>query len=372
MLTSLLGIRLILLVGGTVPLPAPASLSQALTRVEITNDSESGDGFQMTFAMGKDPGSDYNLLKSGLLDPPGRVVLGVLLGATPEPLINGVITHHQFSPGSEPGTAMLTVTGRDLSVLLDMKEKNESYPNQPDFVIVTRLIAEYATYGLVPQTTPTTDVPLIIQRIPRQQETDLVFIRRLAERNGYVFYVEPLTIGVSTAYWGPPSRVGLPQPALSLHMGTFTNIKSLNFSNDALSPVGTEGSFQEPITKTNLPIPPLPSLRIPPLASAPASPQRTVLLRETANQNPAQAATTALARAMNAPDPVTGDGELDAVRYGHVLRARRLVGVRGVGLKYNGNYYVRRVTHLIARGEYTQRFTLSREGTGTLLPVVRP
>ena len=45
--------------------------------------------------------------------------------------------------------------------------------SQPDFVIATRVLAGYAQYGLVPQPTPTTDVPIFLQRIPRQQETDL-------------------------------------------------------------------------------------------------------------------------------------------------------------------------------------------------------
>jgi hypothetical protein len=33
---------------------------------------------------------------------------------------------------------------------------------------------------------------------------------------------------------------------------------------------------------------------------------------------------------------------------------------------------VRSVKHAIARDSYTQQFTISREGTGSLLPVVRP
>jgi len=44
--------------------------------------------------------------------------------------------------------------------------------------------------------------------------------------------------------------------------------------------------------------------------------------------------------------------------------------VRGVGFSYDGLYYVRRVTHSFQRGEYTQRFYLSREGTGSLLPLL--
>lgn len=372
MLTSQLGIRLILWLGQTVPRPAPPAALSALTRVEVTNDSENGDGFQLTFALSKNQPTDYDLLQGGALAPSTRVIIGVLLGVTPEVLIDGIITHHQHAPSNDPGQSTLTVTGKDVSIMLDLEEKNEKYENQPDFLIVTRLIASYAQYGLVPQVTPTTDVPIMIDRIPRQHETDLKFIQRMAERNGFVFYVEPLTFGVNTAYWGKENRLGVPQSALSLGTGPSTNLKSLHFTQDALAPVGTRGTFVEPITKTAIPIPQLPSLRIPPLALSPAAALRTVLMRDTSNQNPAQAATSALARATNSPDAVSGEGEIDAVRYGHVLRARKLVGVRGAGLSYDGNYYVRRVTHSITRGDYKQSFTVSREGTGATLPVVIP
>lgn len=197
------------------------------------------------------------------------------------------------------------------------------------------------------------------------------FIQRLAQRNGYVFYIEPLAPGANTAYWGPENRLSMPQSALTMNMGPHNNLKSLSFTRDALAPVETEGSFVEPITKMSVPIPSLPSLRIPPLVLSPDQPQRRTLQRQTANQNPATAATTALASVSNSPVSVTGQGEIDTPRYGKVLRARKLVGVRGVGLSYNGNYYVSRVTHLIERGKYEQRFSISREGTVSLLPVVR-
>jgi hypothetical protein len=338
----------------------------------VINDSDGNDGFQITFSLGKDKLGDYSLLSSGALDPDHRVVIGVLLGASLEPLVDGVIYHHQIVPGDEPGTSTLTVSGRDISVLLDLEEKNAEYRNRPDFLIVNEILLSYAQHGIVPQTRPTTDLPIELYRIPRQYETDLGFIRRLARRNGFVFYVEPVTLGVTTAYFGPENRLGLPQPALSVNLDTATNVMSLQFTNDALAPVGAAGSFVEPITKTSLPIPQLPSLRMPPLAASPAPARRTTLMRSTANQNPGQAATTALAASSTARDPVSATGQLDTARYGSVLRARRLVGVRGAGLANDGTYYVRRVTHEIEAGKYTQDFTLSREGTGTLLPVVRP
>jgi hypothetical protein len=372
MLTSLLGIRMILLLGQTIPLPAPPEVLSALTRVEVTNDSQTGDGFQITFMLSKSQPMEYNLLQSGALKPSTRVIIGLILGATPEVLIDGIITHHQHSPSAEPGQSTLTVTGKDVSVMLDLEEKNEKYENQPDFLIVTRLIASYAKFGLIPQVTPTTDVPIMLQRIPRQHETDLKFIQRMAERNGFVFYIEPVTFGVNTAYWGAENRLKLPQSALALGPGAFANLKSIHFTEDALAPVATKGTFVEPITKTAIPIPQLPSLRIPPLASSPTPAMRTNLMRDTSNQNPAQAATSALARATNAPDAVRGEGEIDSVRYGKVLRARGIVGISHVGQAYDGNYYVRRVTHSISRGDYKQSFAVSREGTGALLPVVIP
>jgi len=374
LLASILGVRLILWLGKNVPAPAPAGVLAALEKVEVTNDAENGDGFQMTFLVDKGKSLDFDLLNDGSVDPFNRVIIGVVLGVLPEVLIDGIITHHQLDPGTQEGTSRLIVTGKDVSVMLDMEEKNDKYENQPDFLIVTRLIAGYMQYGLVPAVTPTTDIPIMLQRIPRQHETDLAFITRLAKRNGFVFYIEPLTFGVNTAYWGPDNRIGIPQPALTANMGSWTNVTSLRTSQDALSPVGTKGTFVEPITKISIPIPSLPSLRIPPLSSSPTQARRIIILRNSANQNPAQAAVNAVSTVTNAPESVNADGELETVRYGYVLRARKLVGVRGIGLSYDGNYYVRKVTHMIEvkNSSYTQQFKISKEGTGSLVPVVIP
>lgn len=374
MLASLLGIRLILLTGQNVPTPAPYDVMTSLAQVEVTNDAEQGDGFQMTFSLGKEQSPDYSLLQSGQLDPFTLVTIAVLMGATPEALINGVITHHQLAPSNEPGMTTLTVSGRDVSVMMDLEEVNAPYSWRPDFAIVTQILLNYMQYGLIGPNviTPTTDIPIDLQRTPRQHETDLQFIRRMARRNGFVFYVEPVTLGVSRAFWGPASRVGLPQPALTMNMGPRTNVTELSFTLDGLSPESASGTFIDPIFKMSLPIPTLPSLRVPPLASSPTPAKRKVLMRQTANESPVQAALAALSTTTNAPDSVIGTGTLDAVRYGSVLRARSLVGVRGTGSSYDGMYYVSKVTHRISKGAYTQGFTIKREGTGTLLPVVVP
>lgn len=363
---------MLLWAGKTIPTPVSPELLLGIQQIEVTNNSQGDDGFQMVFSLTKQKSGEYDLLQSGVFDPDSRVIIAAIMGVTPEPLIDGIIYHHQLAPGNTPGTATLSVTGRDVRVMLDLKEVNAQFKNQPDSVIALQLIGKYAQYGLVPMITPTTSIPIELQLVPRQHETDLQFLNRMARRNGFVFYVEPLTIGTNTAYWGPVQRAGLPQPALTHDLGAASNLQDLHFTNDALSPERAEGQFNEPITKQSISIPPLPDLRVPPLAARPMTPRRTRLMRQAANRNPAQAATDLVARMTNAPDSVACTGKIDSVRYGRVLRARRLVGLRGAGISYDGMYYVSQVKHVFTRTSYIQQFTLKREGTGALLPVVLP
>ncbi len=365
-----LGIRLILLTGSTVPAPVPAEVVNAVTRVRVTNSDESGDGFQITFTTGKGRIPDYTLLSTGSLNLFNRIIIGVFLGVVPEVLIDGVITNHQIAPSDEPGMSTLTVTGKDISQMMDLEETNDRYPNQPDSLIVMRLLANYSRYGLIPDVTQTTETPLETDRVTRQHETDLRCIRRLAERNGFIFYTEPVTVGVTRAYWGPQRRTGSPQPALTFNMGAATNVKSLSFAEDGLTASSVRASFIESLSNTVIPLPAIPPLRVPPLALTPTPSHRVTLLRDTANQGAAATAREMMSAVTNQPDTVSGDGEVDTARYGHVLRARGLVGIRGAGISYDGHYYVKSVTHQLSRGEYRQTFSVSREGTRPLAPVV--
>jgi hypothetical protein len=77
-----------------------------------------------------------------------------------------------------------------------------------------------------------------------------------------------------------------------------------------------------------------------------------------------------LAKAAKWAEAVTGRGELNVLRYGRILKARQLVGVRGAGMAFDGLHYVKSVTHKIKPGEYTQSFELTRNGLISTLPRV--
>jgi len=372
MLTNQLGIRLMLLLGSSVPRPASYEIMSALTQVQVNTSDETGDGFQVSLTLGKDKLLDYALLRSGELGLFNRVIIAVVMGVVPEVLIDGVISNHQVSPSNDPGMSTFTVTGKDISQMMDFEEINSLFPNQPDSVIVGQILAKYAKYGVMPALTQTTEVRMVTDGTARQYETDLGCIQRLAGKNGFVFYTEPLSVGLSLAYWGPKTRTGVLQPALSIGMGTATNVKNLSFSEEGLSAASVKASFIEPFSKTVFQLPPIPPLRIPPLVGVPTPSKKVTLLRDTANKGVAATLLEMMSAMTNQPDTVSGDGDVDTARYGHVLRARRLIGVRGAGTSYDGIYYVRSVSHRISRGGYTQSFSLSREGTGSLTPMVIP
>ena len=311
-----LGVRLQLFIGPTIPVPAPYPVVDALDSLEVTNRDHQRDGFQMTFSLGKDSLLDYGLLSSGLLDPPGRVIVMVLINALPQVLIDGMITNHQVQPRNQAGQSRLAITGEDISLQMDLEEKSATYPNQPDFGIVTQIVA---SYGLLPDVTTTTKVPVETEQIPTQQDTDLRYVQKLARNNGFVFFVEPTDIPmINRAYWGPDHRQGMAQTPLNTNMGSATNV------------------------------------------------ERKTIARDTAGLSLADAQLKMLELLTQSSDSVDARGELDALQYGRALRARQLVTVRGAGQSYDGSYYVKQVTHNIRRGEYRQTFGLTREGQGAL------
>jgi hypothetical protein len=376
---SLLGVRLTLLIGPTVAVPAPPPLIQAVHEVEVTHRDDGQSGFSITFNIGRAGPSalmDYALASNPLLRPFNRVIVMVTFNATPHVLMDGIISRQELAQGTEPGTSTLTIKGEDVSVMMDREEFSKEHPAQNEMLIAGKLILGYAQYGLIPVVIPpmSFDVPLPIERIPVQQGTDLEYLRKLAEVHGYVFYVTPGPVPFTNyAYWGPPIRVGLPQRAITVNMGPETNAKLDEAAKDGLGTASVDGQVQDAQTGQKIPVRTFGSLRVP-LASMPswlvdAQNVRKQKLR-TSGTNAVQAMAEAQGAMEATTDVVKLAGELDAGSYGGVLQARALVGVRGAGFSYDGFYYVRKVSHKITLGHYTQKFELAREGLGSTTPMV--
>jgi hypothetical protein len=272
--------------------------------------------------------------------------------------------------------------------MMDLIQRKVEHPPLTEEALVTMIMARYAQYGVVPLTMPPPSLrqPSLTYK-PFQDGTDLAYVRQLAQRYAYVFCVIPGPVpGMNQAYWGPRIRPGIPQAALSVDLGPTTNVESINFQYNALSPVKVVAWLQDRDTnalrKLTASSSKLMTLSAEPALSKLRYVREVTLKTVVQDDDPWQSVegltyAEALALVQARIDTsmrhvVVAQGELDTLRYGHVLEARKLVGLRGAGSSYDGTYYVQSVTHALRLGAYKQSFTLTREGVGTATPLVRP
>jgi hypothetical protein len=367
---------LTILSGQVQATPVSKQLMDAFTDAEVTVSATGKSGFQLSFTLANSsPLQLYFLLAMGVPVPLIRVILVVSFGGPPQVVMDGVVKHTEVVPDAMRGSSRLVITGEDLTALMDLTDSSGTpFPGMTPDLRVTAILSKYATFGIVPNVFPvvTPDVDPPTTRVPSQKGTDLAYIQQLAKEAGYIFFMQPGPVpGACTAYWGPQIKIGVPQPALNVNMDSWTNVESLNFKYDPQTAVAPIIYLQDPTTGvvTKVAVSGANPLN-PPLGSVVPVPQKTVPLPYTAKLTAAQALMAGYAKAAETADIVTGDGTISVLRYGGILQARQLVGVRGAGLAFDGLYYVDSTKHQIKQGEYKQSFTLKRNALVSNVPVV--
>ena len=365
------GFHLTLMMGGFHARPVPQPVIDALTELQVTTTVGAQGGFQCKLTLGR--GSALmGMLESGAFDPRQRVIIAVTVNGQTEVLMDGIITKQDLVPSNAAGKSTLSITGLDLTALMDFIDLTGiPYPALPMFVIVEMILAKYLPLGVVPLAIPPL-LPLIqnpIERFMKQVGTDYAYVGKLATDAGAVFYLDPgPSVGMSMAYWGPDlsKLFGGTQSAHSINFDGSSTLDSMSFSYDGTLATQYLVTIVEPHTHIPLPIP-VPNLDLlkAPLAAHAPTPLKSKQLAPIANNDPLGAALAGLGALFQTADVVSGNGQMDVLRYGKVFKARQLATVRGAGNYYDGKYYVKSETHNIKRGEYKQSFTLSRGGLGS-------
>jgi hypothetical protein len=282
-----------------------------------------------------------------------------------EDLISGVITHVKPCFDPEPTESFLDIWGMDKSVLMDRREILKDWANKKDSDIAAEI---FSAYGFTPEVEDTgivhdEAVSTIIQR-----ETDMQFLKRLALRNGFDCYVDG-----STAYFCMPRLDDPPQPVLSCHFGPGDNtcITRLAIEVNAMTPANVAMFQADRLNKEILDSAAESSMQTP-LGAMDASailadgmePPVTYVGMNSVTGKPEM---DALCQGFyhKAEWFVTAEGEIRGNVYGHVLKARNTVTIRGVGETYSGVYYVSHVTHSFTPDGYFQNFKVKRNA---LLP----
>lgn len=288
-----------------------------------------------------------------------------IVGGYPEDnatLVDGYITHIKISLSATGGEdSYLELTGMDASALMDLEEKQVAWVNKKDSDIAQQIFSSYGLSWEVEDTQAQRE-----ERVATvlQSESDIRFLRRLASRAGFECYVQG-----QRGYFRGPNLSDPPQKALAIQFGAETNLASLSVDVDGTPPTSLAIRRIDPMEKqeqreqlADLPRRKLGRQSLKTLRSS--RPDGFRLLKG----RPAAGSAEMRAQLRSGYDAagqfIKLAGEVDARAYRAVLRAKRLVTVKGAGATYSGLYYVRRVRHHFTVEGYTQSFEAYRNGTG--------
>src|SRR6476660_4126647 len=164
------------MIGPIIPLTVPREAVDALVSVEVKVEDVGTSGFQLVFSIDKQsPLQILFLLGGGSPLLFMRVVIAATVNGVANVLIDGVITNNQISPGDKGSNSTLTITGKDLTTLMDQSDwSGFPFPACPAEARVAIILAKYALFGMIPLIIPSVmvNVPLPIEQIPGQQGTD--------------------------------------------------------------------------------------------------------------------------------------------------------------------------------------------------------
>jgi phage protein D len=261
------------------------------------------------------------------------------------------------------------ILGVDASYEMNLEDKRKVWKGKSYEEIARSVIGEYHLHPVIAEpadSSASADVPA---HPVAQRGTDLALLRELARRKGYEFFVQG-----GNAYFRPAQLTGTPQKLIAVNFGDQTNCTRISIDADGTLPTEAEIAFIDPMTgetpdpvvRTDSGLPALGARPLSEMRGEAGVPQARLVPRRLGCMTQAQAEDYAIGVLRRNAWCVVATGHLNGLRYGRVLRTRKLVTVKGVGEPHNGTYYVRKVRHQLTARTYDMDFELVRNALGTL------
>ena len=367
---------------GMPPLPIPPPLLSALQKVEVETSTEMASVFRLRFGISQNATGDWDLLApqyEALFLPLTQVQIRVKVGIDiPKAIINGYITNQRVLYDDEGGASVMEITGMDATLLMNLQEKAQAWPMPDDGAVAA---AVFAQYGIVPMVTASMPFNSDPTDMTMQRGTDIRFLRRLAQRNGFECFVQPNPqSGLDFGYFGPPSNIpGAQEAVLNVKMGAQTNVTEFKIRYDMVKPAMAVAAGVDVMNRAQIEVDSLIPLitatgGLYPLG-APMGVQDATLRTAAGGHSPpkvlpaqtGQMAWPGLsvvnqAIANRSSWAVMAEGTVGPAA--GVLAVGKTVNIRGAGLAFNGAYYVTGVSHTVDCGAYSQKFEARRNAIG--------
>jgi phage protein D len=342
-------------------------LIDVIQRLEVEDHAEMADMVRLSVAIAiRDGCGSWNVVDENTFQRLTKLRIDVNVGSgKTEPLIEAYVIETNADFANQPGQSVLNVVAMEPTAKMNLEEKVRPWPNMADSDIAEQIFRDCKfNTDNIDQTQPTRDEN---DHTEMQRGTDIQFLQRLAQRNGFEIYVElnPET-GVVEGHFHAPRLQQNPQGVLSVNMGSATNVNSFHARFDMVQPA-TAQAHNVDIHSSEQQTGQSDSQQDKPLGSAPTVPAgdaRQVLISGTGLSDTGELQTAAQAEVDRTSWAITAEGEVNTVAYGDVLRAKRPVLVRGAGRQFSGIYYVERVLHSFTGDGYTQQFSLRRNAAG--------
>jgi phage protein D len=333
-----------------------------LTEITVEVSRTEAATATLTFETRRDEHGAWTVQDQEVLLPWEPIVIKAAFGTRTEEVMRGYIRQVQTEMPEDAGAARVKVECQDDSIRLDRTHRRKAWgADAPtsDTVILSTILSDYDGLSTHPDSASGED-----QLQVNQDDTDIQFLKKRAEANGYELY-----FAEGQVYFGPYRLEASPQDTILVYAGAGTNCLSFNASADGhqADAVAFDLPAEEGSESTEATVEPDLPVMGQTHADSTSSGLEPFVWKMSGEAGAGEERLRALAlQKANDFDlhKVTAEGELDGTLYGHVLQVGRPVGVDGVGSWLGGTYYVDKVTHQFTFQGYRQRFTLLRNAYG--------
>ncbi|AEB09652.1 phage late control D family protein [Desulfobacca acetoxidans] len=318
--------------------------------------------FYLRYPVERDADGDLFPLKEARLAPGAEIAVFQRGSGFNDCLVKGYVFSHQIRliHGVEGST--VEVIGGDSTILMDRKTKITQWAdNTSDSDAVSSIVGGY---GLTPEVESTNTRHLENKRTLIQHDTDLNFIRMLARRNGYLFWVRADETLEETAYFKPVQLNAVAEaPLLTINLDN-PNMRAFDITWDVERPTSIIAAAYDGAAKTIM-------------DGSGAPPPSTFAGDVPLNAIASEVRSTSIIAAVADVGDLTGraagvlndtswfvqaTGTVSAQEVGAVIHAHTLVNVDGVGTRFSGSYFVAAVRHVISSDDHLMTLTLVRNG----------
>lgn len=352
-----MGLEIAIAVDGS----ADEELSEATT-VEVHERMGEATTYSIRYEVDASEG-DLPMLADSRLDVNSELSILVPVEDTTHCLVKGPVHGHQIHLEHGGAGSWMEVKGSDTSVEMDRETRSAVWADVTDSDTATSILSNY---GYTPDVESASAGHYEDKHTLVQRGSDLRFVRRLARRNGFLFWITSDDQGNETAHFKRPPLSGNAESELIINLESH-NLQSVDINWDIERPTSVEGIQLDLNTKTDLDL----AVNQTPQTILGDSGLSTITgdTRSVHLSAPADDAGDMQARGegalIEADWFIRATCQIGLESLGALVRAHTIVELRGAGSRHSGKYFVAGVRHTIDAVAHRMDIELVRNGWET-------